>query len=313
LSSPPPAIIPPDFHVLSSARYHPSLLTLAWNTAANDGQSSPFLLLRYHLDRLNYAARVHGWIVSLAYSDLVGACEDAVRKTLSESADGDVSLKLRILFRRSGTVTASASRADRPLPNGDPSLLSTFKSFPEHFLSSPTYSNLLQPPFLSVIIDTAPTSPSLFTHTKTTHRPMYNAARDRVGLPPLPTTLNADVLLYTPAGEIMETSIRNIASLRRSPPQWVTPRAEAGCLPGVMRRWLLEQGKIVEATEGELTKDDLLDGEFVMTFNGVEGCRMGQISRSLPSPATTSVRQIEPPQRERRPQPRVLFQLEYTR
>ncbi|KAH9929672.1 aminotransferase, partial [Fomitopsis serialis] len=140
-----------------------------------------------------------------------------------------------------------------------------------------------------------PTSPSLFTHTKTTHRPMYNAARDRAGLPPLPTSLNADVLLYTSTGEIMETSIRNIAFLRRSPRQWVTPRAEVGCLPGVMRRWLLEQGKIAEATEGELMKGDLVDGEFVMTFNGVEGCRLGQISRSLPAPTTTTVREIEPP------------------
>ncbi|KAH9837269.1 aminotransferase class IV-domain-containing protein [Rhodofomes roseus] len=284
----------PDFHVLSSTRYDPSLLSLPWNTAANDGEPSPFLLLRSHSDRLNYAAQVHGWIVSLAYSDLVSACEDAVRKALSESSHGNLSLKLRILLSRNGTVTASAAPAGRPLPNGDPSLLSAFKSFPEHFLSSPTYSKLLQPPFLSVILDTAPTSPSLFTHTKTTHRPMYNAARDRAGLPPLPTDVYADVLLYTPTGEIMETSIRNIAFLRRSPPQWITPRAEVGCLPGVMRRWLLDQGKIVEAAESELRHDGIVNGEFVMTFNGVEGCRFGRISHSMAASAAMDASEVGP-------------------
>ncbi|KZT72899.1 hypothetical protein DAEQUDRAFT_663483 [Daedalea quercina L-15889] len=281
----------PDFHVLSSTRYDPRLLGLAWNTTANQGGSSPFLLLRYHLDRLNYAAQAHGWTISLTYDDLVTTCEHAVRQALSESSDVD----LRILLDRRGTVTASAAPAGRPLPNGDPSLLSAFKSFPEHFVSSPTYSQLLQPPFLSILIDSAPTAPSPFTHTKTTYRSMYNAARERVGLPQLPTAVCADVLLYTATGEIMETSIRNVAFLRRSPPQWVTPRAEVGCLPGVMRRWLLEHEKIVESTEGELTKDGLTEGEFVMTFNGVEGCRFGKISRSLPPSTTATPREVEPP------------------
>ena len=135
---------------------------------------------------------------------------------------------------------------------------------------------------MSVFVDTAPTLPSLFTRTKTTYRPSYDAARSRTGVPPLPTTVDADVLLYSSVGEILETSIRNVAVLRRSPAQWVTPREDVGCLPGVMRRWLLEQGKVVEAEEGELMKDSLHEGEFVLTFNGVEGCRFGTISHLLP-------------------------------
>lgn len=147
-------------------------------------------------------------------------------------------------------------------------------------MSFPNSEQLIQPLLLSIHIDTAPTPPSLFTHTKTTYRSMYNAARERVGLPPLPTTLDADVLLYSPAGEVSETSIRNVAVLRHSPPQWVTPRRDVGCLPGVMRRWLLEQGKVVEAEPNELMKEDLHEGELVLTFNGVEGCRFGRITRS---------------------------------
>ena len=89
-----PMDLVPDFHVLSSTRYDPRLLTLAWNTAANDGVPSPFLLLRYHLERLNHAAHAHGWIVSLAYQDLLAACEDAVRKALIASSGDAVSLKV---------------------------------------------------------------------------------------------------------------------------------------------------------------------------------------------------------------------------
>lgn len=198
---------------------------------------------------------------------------------------------MRILFDHQGTVTASAAPAGRPL--GDTAKLTAVKSFLDHLASSQASDQLLEPPFLSVYIDTAPTLPSLFTHTKTTYRPMYNAARERVGLPPLPTAVDADVLLYSSAGEILETSIRNIAFIRRSPPQWVTPREDVGCLPGVMRRWLLEQGKVVEAEAGELTKDDLRDGELVLTFNGVEGCRLGKISRLIPKPCARSTQTTE--------------------
>ena len=85
----------PDFHLISSTRYDPCLLALAWNTDANDGVPSPFLLLRYHLDRLNCAAKAHSWIVSLSYQDLLVACEDAVRNARSASA-GAVSLKVLV-------------------------------------------------------------------------------------------------------------------------------------------------------------------------------------------------------------------------
>ena len=33
----------------------------------------------------------------------------------------------------------------------------------------------------------------------------------------------------------------------------------------------------VEADEGELKKDSIVKGEYVLTFNGVEGCRLGRI------------------------------------
>ncbi|EMD32628.1 hypothetical protein CERSUDRAFT_99358 [Gelatoporia subvermispora B] len=271
----------PDFALLSSARYDPALLRSSWNTAANAGVESPYLLLRYHYDRLYDAARAHGWADSLSFSyeDLERVCDDAVQKALLTAPARDTPLKLRVTVDRAGNVAAAASPT-AALPAPDPTAASTFT--PGYNILSPvdTAGLALYGPPLAIHLDHEPTPCDVFTCTKTTHRPQYNAARDRLKLPPLGTPSNTDVLLYNTTGELTETSIRNIAFLRGSPPRWVTPRAETRCLPGVMRRWLLEQARVVEAEEGELTRSDLVDGEYVLTFNGVEGCRLGRIAFS---------------------------------
>ncbi|KIP11680.1 hypothetical protein PHLGIDRAFT_82934, partial [Phlebiopsis gigantea 11061_1 CR5-6] len=81
-----------------------------------------------------------------------------------------------------------------------------------------------------------------------------------------------DVLLYNADGIATETSIRNVAFRRGG--QWVTPGSDSGCLPGVVRRALLEEGQIVE---GDVRKEELCVDETVLTFNGVEGCCLGRL------------------------------------
>lgn len=81
-----------------------------------------------------------------------------------------------------------------------------------------------------------------------------------------------DVVLYRSNGQVMETSIRNIAFWRGG--RWVTPSLQAGCLPGVTRRLLVEEGKIAE---GEILITDLKVGEFFLLFNAVEGARLGEL------------------------------------
>ena len=133
-------------------------------------------------------------------------------------------------------------------------------------------------PVLSIILDTTSTQPSLFTSTKTTRRGHYDNARARANLPPFttPDGRNTDVILYTLSGCLSETSIRNLAVRRGN--EWITPNAQAsGCLPGVMRRVLLEQGIWKEAGGEVLCKQDLFDGEIVMTANAVEGCRLARV------------------------------------
>lgn len=123
---------------------------------------------------------------------------------------------------------------------------------------------------INLFLDPAATTPSLFTSTKTTHRSHYTEARARLGLPE--TGGSADVLLWNTKGMLMETSIRNFALFRRG--RWITPHDSTGCLHGVIRSWLLEQGLIMADNEALLHKNNLKDGELILTFNAVEGCRI---------------------------------------
>lgn len=178
-------------------------------------------------------------------------------------------LQMRILLSKQGKLSIESA----PVPKLDN---------PEDlFIAAalnPTSSLFTSGPPISVYIDTEPTSPSVFTSTKTTQRGTYNLARARVGIPAVgvePGTPK-DVVLYRSDGQVMETSIRNIACWRED--RWVTPSLHVGCLPGVARRLLIEEGNIVE---GEIFISNLKVGEVVLLFNAVEGARLGKLVRTI--------------------------------
>lgn len=123
---------------------------------------------------------------------------------------------------------------------------------------------------IALFLDKLATPSSLFTATKTTNRGHYEAARARLGLPDAGGP--ADVILWNTQGMITETSVRNLAFFRNR--RWVTPHDSTGCLPGVMRRWLLERGLVVTDDRGLLRRDNVQEGELVLIFNAVEGCRI---------------------------------------
>jgi len=135
-------------------------------------------------------------------------------------------------------------------------------------------------PLISVFIDKKPTTPSIFTETKTTCRTPYDEARLRNGMPSFasPAGKLSEILLHNPSALVMETSIFNLA-LRRGT-KWLTPSTLTGCLPGVTRRWLLENNRIEEDKDSLLTVDAVQHGELVLLFNGVQGCRLGTIVKS---------------------------------
>jgi 4-amino-4-deoxychorismate lyase len=135
-------------------------------------------------------------------------------------------------------------------------------------------------PLVAVVLDSRCTPSSLLTATKTTDRAHYDAARKRAGVPPLGSAgPPRDVLLYNTEGQVTETSICNVAFFRSA--QWLTPHISTGCLPGVMRRWLLEQDYISEDVHAILTAQNVIEDEVVLLFNGVQACQLGRIHMQL--------------------------------
>lgn len=84
---------------------------------------------------------------------------------------------------------------------------------------------------------------------------------------------------------IMETTVRNVAFFRGR--KWVTPADGAGCLTGVMRRWLIDSCRVMVDEEDVrrklLWKENVKDGETVLVFNAVEGCRLAVVKLQKPT------------------------------
>ncbi|THH13495.1 hypothetical protein EW146_g6732 [Bondarzewia mesenterica] len=254
----------PDFELITVVRYDPALLDADWNTLENEGIPSKWMLHRFHHDRLVKAAAKEGWtdaLATLPWDRFQRECERAV-----ESYDGPGKggcLKVRPVLSHTGTLSITIYPVD-PLST-DATVLSLISQ------RTDALSSALTP--IPIYLDTTPTPPALFTSIKTTQREHYAAARARLGLPPVGG--DADVLLWSADGSVAETSLRNIAFFRKG--RWRTPANGTGCLQGVFRRWLLEHNRISVDEVGLLTKDRVKDGEMVLVFNGVEGCRLGVI------------------------------------
>jgi len=262
-----------SFALLSSTRYDPFLENFKWNNN-EDGSESPFLLLHYHFDRLRVAAKKHGWAEAenaLSWHAFRSECHRVVQAF--PEAERLAACKIRIVLTESGALTATATPVS-PFTS-DPTSASFFKPDTD-------YQFLFGPPLI-IQVDSEPTPISIFTTTKTTNRAVYDAARARSGVTPdiIPfSPPPSDVLLYNSRNTMTETSIYNVAFYRSN--RWLTPPISTGCLPGVLRRWLLEQGRIFEADDNLLTKESIVEGECVLLVNGVQGCQLGKIKFPTP-------------------------------
>ncbi|KAI0004182.1 aminotransferase [Russula compacta] len=253
------------FELISTIRYDPLCLDLPWNSAANHGHPSPFMLLPYHFDRLRLAAALHNWqdtFASISWALFQSTCQRAVQAYNGPAKQSP--LKLRLVLHRAGTITTTV--APTPPLTADPMFAAHISS------STDCLPRCLGDP-ITLFLDKIATPSSLFTTTKTTYRSHYAEARARFGLPKVGGPADADVLLWNTNGMVTETSVRNLAFFRRG--RWVTPHDSTGCLPGVTRRWLLEQGLVTIDDQGLLTRDNAQEGELVLLFNAVEGCRIG--------------------------------------
>ncbi len=127
-----------------------------------------------------------------------------------------------------------------------------------------------------------------FVMNKTTNRTLYeqplnearlyyqkNSISDNRNIPNID-----DVVLYNESQQITETTIANIAILKKQPTtlddnntnstssRWITPPLSCGLLPGTMREELLRRG---ELTEGIITLQDMKEAVAIKFFNSVRG------------------------------------------
>jgi para-aminobenzoate synthetase/4-amino-4-deoxychorismate lyase len=149
---------------------------------------------------------------------------------------GDHDLIVRCLLDRDGAVSVESSAAPR---TGAPA---------------------------RVAVDTTPVdAASPFLYHKTTHRETYEAARAR-------HPGADDVLLVNAHGEVTEATTSNVAV--RFGERWITPPLASGCLPGVYRSALLEEGRIHEA---RISVADLAGADEVALLNSVRLWRPASI------------------------------------
>eukprot|EP00128_Syssomonas_multiformis_P007922 Colp12_sorted_trinity150504_noHs@6927 len=124
-----------------------------------------------------------------------------------------------------------------------------------------------------VVLDSEPTdADDVFLYHKTTHRKVYQDARERAGVG---ENGIFDVIMFNKDGDITECSIANIAMEvieGNGDVVWVTPPISAGLLPGVLREELLAQGLLRERPISvEELKAAAQAGRRIKCFNSLRG------------------------------------------
>lgn len=187
-----------------------------------------------HLGRIVSSARYFGYAAD--EERIAGALYRAT-STLTETA------RVRLLLGRSGVPVVEV--APMPLPVPSPSTVPATPAAP-----------------VTLAIDLEPVSSTdVWMFHKTTRRDCYRerAARHRYA---------DDVILVNERTEPTETTIANLVC--RIEGRWWTPPVEAGCLPGVERGRLLDEGTVAERA---LTLQDLRDGEALAVVSSLRGWR----------------------------------------
>jgi branched-subunit amino acid aminotransferase/4-amino-4-deoxychorismate lyase len=118
-----------------------------------------------------------------------------------------------------------------------------------------------------LVIERWPGIPSMAGH-KMLNRHKWDLALDRAR-----KNGADDALLVAASGHVLETAVANIWV--RHGNELLTPPAPERCLPGVMRRWLLEHSETVglQARERDLKVDDVAAADEVLLSNTVVGLR----------------------------------------
>lgn len=179
---------------------------------------------------------------SAAYFGFASPDEPSLRSQLNAAAEavGEHSVRVRLRYDGDGRVTVEA-----------------------HALPIPDESR----PIRAALDDRPTDSDTPWLYHKTTRREIYAAARAR-----RPDA--EEVILWNPAGEVMEGTIANV--IARLDGVWVTPPVESGLLPGCLRERLLRRGCV---RERRITVEELRRAEQWGLANSVRGLRWAHLIR----------------------------------
>lgn len=254
-----PSFATTDPAVITAMLYH-----RIGSDRAQEGLSSDLDLLPLHADRLLAAMHALDWCNTnrLTQDHLLHQLKDAIARYFDSqptihSASVE-SYKLNIEIWRNGCVLVRAALLQKVpqyqrrsiIPDGIP-----FRWSHLHNIAK-------------IHVDTVATETSRFVSHKTTERSFYSRARARAGIDhALPT--EEDVLLYSPVGEILETSCSTIYFRRQH--GILVPR---GGNQGVTRRLALEK---LDVRSAVIELNTLKEGEEIWLSNAVRGFFPGKI------------------------------------
>ncbi|KAM7184286.1 Aminotransferase, class IV [Naviculisporaceae sp. PSN 640] len=267
----------PTFLIHTSLRYDALLLQVHGNPLFSHAgwnylTPSPLYMLPFHRDRLLRAAIYFNWTPSIdlltgeqGLTTLTTFITNELKKNPSLGAD--TPLRLRITLTKSGTLGLQAfPYPPVPLEALFPSSL----SLPPPATSHTRYT---------ITLDSVKTPTSEYTHFKTTHRSMYDSARQRAHID-VPSAKKEVLLMNDIDGSVMEGSITTPYFFRNG--RWVTPpvnaqysvKGDSGGNDGTSRRWAIESGL---AYEEPVYAASIKNGEECWLSNGASGFFPGKI------------------------------------
>ena len=196
-----------------------------------------FWWLDRHLRRMAGSAAYFGFVFD----------EEAVRSVLDASVSGeDGAREVGITVDRLGTVAVDVRRAQE----------ATARWWPHPSRTLVTCE----------VNSEAVSSASVYRYHSTTARRPYDERRDaHPGVD--------EVVMVNERGEVVGGSRHNLAI--RSGGQWVTPPLASGCLPGVLRAVLLDEGILLEEV---VMADDLDSAEAMALLSSVNGWRPARLA-----------------------------------
>ncbi|KAJ8114804.1 hypothetical protein ONZ43_g4817 [Nemania bipapillata] len=239
-----------QLQLFTTIRCDPELLKVPDQGFTNAGWNqnpSPFYMLDFHRDRMLKAAIFWGWDAAtkaLEGDDGLRALQTFLRENVPEVSGSPY--RAKVMIDQDGALSVLKG------PTGSVHLNNLFPSYlpaPSNHVTKGSLESAKIPERnfqFEILMDKQSTTKSEFTHFKTTHRPMYDGARQRASILD-PTDQREVLLVNNDDGSIMEGSITTPYFWRNG--RWVTPPVPrefditqgSGGNNGTTRRWSIER------------------------------------------------------------------------